>query len=354
MAAIEKPRASTARPEQKNRLTYIDTAKCIGVFIVVWGHSAIPVLAVRQAISAFLIPLFFVLSGFVASTAALPARKWPGFVLRRATGLLVPAWVFSLIFFYTIEMPVQNLLDVLLGYSGSLAQMWFLPCMFLSVLAYQGLMNAAGPMRGWLRAVFFSGAGLVFFSVALLFNTVLLPAKGLPFSLNVSFMGVALMLAGRGLRLLLDNWRPLRSLAGRAAAFLLCAGLGLYTVFLNRPALDARPLPQVDMDGGRYGNPLLFFATALLLCLAVILLAGFIDNRAFAFVGRNTLVVLCLHVLMLELLRGWVNTALAPENSLVLSLCYALGALLLTLPFVWVLNLLAPNLVGKQAVDRHP
>lgn len=50
----------------KNRISYIDIAKGIGIFLVIWGHIILSGPA-YNIIYAFHMPLFFFLSGFVFS-----------------------------------------------------------------------------------------------------------------------------------------------------------------------------------------------------------------------------------------------------------------------------------------------
>lgn len=50
----------------KNRISYIDIAKGIGIFLVIWGHIILNGPA-YNIIYAFHMPLFFFLSGLVFS-----------------------------------------------------------------------------------------------------------------------------------------------------------------------------------------------------------------------------------------------------------------------------------------------
>ncbi len=118
------------------KLFWIDSAKGIGVILVVLGHflyqSNLPML--NRAIYSFHMPLFFILSGYLQKRA-IPH----GYVLNKVKRLLVPFTCFSVvgipIFGYGIIANGGNLIDVLvdaLYIRGRITNnpLWFLIVLF--------------------------------------------------------------------------------------------------------------------------------------------------------------------------------------------------------------------------------
>ena len=77
--------------ERKN---WVDTAKAIGIFCIVLGHTLQDRNGMfRQFLFAFHVPLFFFLSGVTYRCYG----KFSEFVVKRAKSILVPYVLFSLI-----------------------------------------------------------------------------------------------------------------------------------------------------------------------------------------------------------------------------------------------------------------
>lgn len=77
----------------RNRITYIDTAKGIGIILIVVGHM-LPVKAVIHVIFAFHVPLFFIISGFLPVD---PNYTIGQIVKKKAFSLMYPYLTFSII-----------------------------------------------------------------------------------------------------------------------------------------------------------------------------------------------------------------------------------------------------------------
>lgn len=96
----------------KDRILWVDAAKGLGVYLVVLGHLwyvCVPEI-VNQAIYAFHMPLFFILSGFVFNTGR-KSGDLLGFVSTKAKRLLVPTAMY-IILFVIIYVPLKwNELD---------------------------------------------------------------------------------------------------------------------------------------------------------------------------------------------------------------------------------------------------
>ena len=77
-----------------NRLDYIDIAKAIGMFAIIWGHILLHGWS-NLFVYSFHIPLFFFLSGMVFNGAKYDSL-WQ-LVKRRVKTLLLPYLLFSVL-----------------------------------------------------------------------------------------------------------------------------------------------------------------------------------------------------------------------------------------------------------------
>lgn len=120
----------------KARLAYIDLAKFIAIFLVVWGHCIALydggyVSTIRTVIYTFHMPLFMIMSGFFAESSF--KRAFTPFVTRRFKQLLVPTASCTLICVAYLLATDQHkiILQEIIGNS------WFLKTLFvIYALAY--------------------------------------------------------------------------------------------------------------------------------------------------------------------------------------------------------------------------
>lgn len=110
------------------RIDWIDLTKGIAIFLMVCGHTSIP-LSISNWIWSFHMPLFFIISGILFN-----ATKYPNFNLfikKRGKTLIIPYIIFSLITLLTIHD--QTLKEWLVSVSAILSCrpffiLIFLPC----------------------------------------------------------------------------------------------------------------------------------------------------------------------------------------------------------------------------------
>lgn len=135
---------------KKERLTYLDVAKGIGILLVVIGH----VYAFnRQIVDRFFViwlysfhmPLFFIISGMLI--AYKDEKDIWKFVKKRIKGILIPYVffsIFSIIVFaivndFSREVFVQNVKATICGVG--IDTLWFLPALFFGEVIFFALRN---------------------------------------------------------------------------------------------------------------------------------------------------------------------------------------------------------------------
>lgn len=128
--------------EQTKRYDYIDAAKGIGMFAIIWGHICTYGFS-NDFVYAFHIPLFFFLSGLTYKRTKFPT--FSSFALHRAKTLLLPYVIFSVLtwaLWATYNLILHNpinlwwpLFQTLVAQgSGKFlihnTALWFLPCLY--------------------------------------------------------------------------------------------------------------------------------------------------------------------------------------------------------------------------------
>lgn len=128
----------------KDRILWVDTVKAIGMFFIVLGHFFPPYISAW--IYTFNVPLFFVMSGFLAKKE----ENWSAFFRKNLNGLIIPFVLLSVI----INVPylIANFTDChkmlycLVGILGGFhsidgmngcMNMWFVYCLLVVKIMFQ-------------------------------------------------------------------------------------------------------------------------------------------------------------------------------------------------------------------------
>lgn len=285
--AVQSAREIGVDPNGRSRLDWVDAARGIGILLVVIAHvwARGPV---RDAIYAFHMPLFFLLSGYCARP-----RPVMEFARGQVRATVVPYCAFllgialadQLIEHMRGHLPIfrswgQAARELLLGGSeldGPFTIFWFIPCLAAARLCQ----NALG--RWWPDPRDPRWAAAMAVSLAL----------GLWIGASTDFSPLGLVSVPAALVLLWLGalWRSMpndRWLVGGALV------IGVTVLLL------AHPLP-LGMKLGDYGEPLLSLPLAVILSLGVAGLARSLGRRRLTgallmFMGRRSLVIMYCHV----------------------------------------------------------
>jgi acyltransferase len=316
-----------------DRQVWIDVAKGIGISLVVAGHTGIPPLATKY-VSAFHMPLFFFLSGLLYKK-----RPFHQAMARRARMLLVPYFIFSLVGFILYNAVItdswqglshytRQWLGILYGtpdgpYELTVFPLWFLLSLLLAHVMFSLILHVSRgqPVR---IAAFVIGLAAVGFVNG---KTLRLAA---PWSAASSLVGVLFLALGYACRDHTDraaSWSAWRKLGG----ILLLSGMVLTTTVANEP---------VVMAHGDYGTIALFLLGACSGIAMIVLVSMLVEQvrrlaaftAVLTYLGRNTLIILAMHVPVAALAAHWLahlpsltNPALVATSGKVLA-----GLLLLT------------------------
>ncbi len=131
------------------RIVYLDVAKGIGMLLVVLGHVEYVSMEIRQFISAFHMPLFFLISGILIQEKHEEEKSFAKLARRKARNIMIPYVIFSLLSFciegarITLKgLDEWNIIFRQLYQSCCLqgvSTLWFLPALFISELVFIGM-----------------------------------------------------------------------------------------------------------------------------------------------------------------------------------------------------------------------
>lgn len=291
-------------PPQETRIRWIDTAKLIGIFLVILGH--LPLAAGKSGFSpatfiyTFHMPLFFFLSGLVEKNR--PVRQT---LVRSAKSLLIPyaayylityVWWLAASFLRHPERFERSITDgffkpmagLLLGvgFDTDYSYMTNVPLWFLVALFWCRLINALANRS---PRILKPAIALLGFAVAIALSKT---GRFLPFSLGAVFMALPFYFLGdffgnSGSKIIP---RKKSNLFWIAALILGFAGIIVATIFNG----------NVDVNGIGFGrSPVLFLLGALcgtlMTCAFSQLLPSLTTPRPLAFLAQNTIVILAFH-----------------------------------------------------------
>lgn len=264
-----------------DRIAWIDSAKAIGILLVVWGHALPSVGVLPAVIWTFHMPLFFFLSGL---TARAGSTLNTAAIRRSATSLLIPYFVFSIlsiVLWLTFTGQLSSTAtwarvggEMAYGISGDSAVMRYnTPLWFFTCLLSVRLLFICLTFRG------IKPAPLALLTTAVAIGAHLLFAIGLPrlpWNIDVAFVALAFYCAGH-----------LAKQAGWSAV-----GIGVRRIWpaaaISAICLIAVVIAngRVDMNGRSFGNPPLFYFGAFAGIFLAVIVAKSVDGlRWIARVG---------------------------------------------------------------------
>ncbi|MEB2230285.1 acyltransferase family protein [Xanthomonas campestris] len=333
----------------------IDATKAIAILLVVLCHAkGVPYWLTVFAYS-FHVPLFFMVSGWLASGFASQKNSLTQTVAKQARSLLPPYLVFYLLG-YVYWLLTRNIGEkaarwgnhpwwepITAMFTGVgpdlyvLPPLWFLPVMLVTVLAYTLLRRVMSPPVIVLISLVVAWAWMAWF-----------PSQRSRLFFGLDVLPVSLFFYAIGALLVHLSARLPKSIVGSALAMLVLA----FSV-----AWIAQTNGRIDINMLEFGrNHALFLAGALLGSLMVICAAPLVQHWAWIqWVGRNTLLILCLHMLVFFVLSGVASVAggfPGGRPGAGWAIFVTIIALLVCVPARWVLIRVAPWALGLPAQPR--
>jgi len=363
------------------RIWFIDIARIYGVALVYYGHFIESYMKAGSAIAAmhykfiysFHMPLFFILSGYIAKEH-LAGHKFSLYFKRQVASRLVPYAFLSLILilptFWTTDFTVGLELPTTKGYVKGIAATflagfpyfniptWFLICLFVVEMMHYAVSRY---LTTYSRVVliglsfYLIGSILAWYAGFLRPTNILSPhGKIYPYFMVLeAFTGYSFYLVG----VYLNRKKFLAGKVARHRCFLgvlVCLALVYYSYDLNKGMFTMPFYDAIVLAASSHGNVILFPLTALVGSVMILLLAKLTaKNKALLFLGSNTLIIFGLNAVFYHLINDRLALWLLSHHSghfmviFITGTVVAFFSILLTVPFVFLFNYIIPQLIGK-------
>ncbi|WAT15944.1 acyltransferase family protein [Xanthomonas fragariae] len=330
----------------------IDAAKAIAILLVVFCHAKGVPHGMTLFAYSFHVPLFFMVSGWLA--AGYASRTGLSQTVSKQARSLLLTYVTFYLLGYVYWLLTRNIgekaarwgshpwwepiVSMFTGIGPDLyvqPPLWFLPVMLVTVVGYVVL-------RRWMSPMLIAVASLI---VAWFWMN-WFPAQRVRIFFGLDVLPLSLCFYALGALLIYFSPRLPKSLPGSALATLLLAVPVAWLADANG---------RIDLNMLEFGrNHVLFLVSAVLGTLMVICAARLVQSWAWVqWIGRNTLLILCTHMLVFFALSGVAALSGgfgASRPGLGWAVFVTLFALVACVPLRWVLMRFAPWTLGARPV----
>lgn len=344
----------------KDRIQFIDIAKGIAIFLVVWGHTATnqeqlspdcPL--VIRILYAFHMPLFFFLSGLSMSTTPLRTlTEWRAFFKKNILTVAFPFFIWALIY---CRFTYGNFAWICygswqaLGMVESLTSLWFLPTLFVGKILVEIMVSYTG-QKAW------TPIALVFLAIGIMLPSMEL---GYPWCFNVGCVAASCIAFGMILKIkcIELSVQKLSLLSG-----LLIASVALFALTI---VIDGNDFTISLMCKNQYGTGIFPIVRAITGSMAILTLAMILRQlveeksndkvvRTLIYLGQYTIGIFILHKPFLQQVVIPVMTSLTGDVLSVQTLRFISAAIAMTatLPVCNIIMYYVPELIGIFTKDK--
>lgn len=346
----------------KDRIHFIDIAKGIAIFLVVWGHTATneeqlepdcPMII--KILYSFHMPLFFFLSGLSLSLKPLKTwKEWRGFFKKDILTIAVPYLIWALLY---SSFSYENFAWICYGSwqaltkVATLTSLWFLPTLFVGKIVVELMVSYTGEDTWGAWAVVMLVAGLALPPIEI----------GYPWCMNIGFVAASCIAFGVALKTKFIELgvQKISLLSGLLVA---CIAIYALTIWL-----DGDEFSVMFMCKNQYGTG--YFALIILRVItgsfAVVLLAMILRQlveekpndkvvKTMIYIGQYTIGIFILHKPFLQQVVIPVMTSLTGDilATQVLRFISAVIAMAATLPVCNIIIHYVPELIGIFTKDK--
>lgn len=325
---------------QEKRISHLDTAKGWLILLVAAGHILIVLnpgydrlllTAAQEFINAFHMPAFFVIHGMLLANTKTHA-PWGDLLRKRIRTTMVPYLFFETLgmalrwalYGQSLKTGVYNLLTIRCNVGAD----WFLPALLMGSVGASAWHRYGNRTWGWISAA------------AALILTMLLPRTQMGIVLARGLMGYVFIVLGMLIprRVFVPEKRTPVWFGVCFAVTALCAVINL-------------KYGGNDFYGGRVGNPATLLLGGLWGTGWVLMLSRWSDCGVLQTVGRESLVIMGTHQLVIYAMTAWLPGMRG--GSLLWGAALALLMAAFELVIVPAANRFFPRLVGKtRNTDR--
>jgi acyltransferase len=333
------------------RQDWVDSLKGMAIVLVVIGHLNTISNELNQYIYSFHMPLFFFISGYLINFEKYIFME-KVYLFKRSFSLITPYFFFSVIsyiFYIMMDFLYQpqvrnieifgkgvffNLYVVICCAYGNLINtpLWFLPCLFITEIFFFISRKHFNQNYKFLALV------IIFSLIGFLYSTYI-PLR-MPWGIDIAFTGIVFYSAGYFFRNKYEN------------IFFRESSIFVFSLFLMHILLSFTN-PRVDMYKLIYNDYFLFYVSAFSGILFYIYIFKTIrPSKILQFYGKNSLIVLGLHYLIISTLKYILPTLFNSLNLQINESMFFVVNVFLTLflviPVIIIINRCFPYVTGKS------
>lgn len=302
------------------RINYLDYAKGIAIFGVVFGH----VYGFKNIISiwffSFHVPMFFIVSGILTTNKK---NKFKNILIKNIKTILIPYFCFSIPFIFInisgrgIVGFKESILKILTGYG--LGALWFLPTLFISLSIFKFLLLKIDKRM------------LYFISILILIVPFFIKSDVLIIDVILrAFIAFGFIAFGYSISQLIkkENINII---------------IGIIMISINIVATIFNGV--VDLYSLNFGNPIMYVLQGVTGSLGIIIILMNIKSIKIDFlskIGENTLIIMSTHQILLMIL-----TRVGLNNTIVFILIC-----LLEIPIVYIVNNYFSWVIGRTNQNK--
>lgn len=276
------------------RKSWVDICKGIAIILMLFLHSYSSNNHLISWIHSFLMPLFFILSGYVMSITQNYKKNFLQLLKKLFYQLMIPYFIWSFLttaFLQLLKTKGHGFLDAFLSnikpivclYGSSPA--WFLSCLFVTEIVFIILLKTIKNKY-------------VILGVTLMFvvGSFFLPKSDYTGYIGVFLRGTFFLWVGLILPKIENQLRY--------SFIWICFGISLISIYLNYPN---GMIKKVYTNFG--SSHALYMISALSGSFVFILFAKALENNygkvinKIKYIGENTIIILCTHIFIVEIVR---------------------------------------------------
>lgn len=277
---------------------YVDVAKGIGIFFVVWGHIILHG-PVYNFIYSFHMPLFFLLSGLLFNISKYKTLK--EFCVHRCKTLIIPYLVFSFItyiYWVVIENPITDNEGILTpflqifisqgsaGYMLHNIPMWFVLCLFAIEIIYFLLKRRLNN-----KSLFIVCCVLAIVGCAMTLPNTFFDFTKLFWSINVALVAIPFYMIGNLISEKFGRTKIKQLILSKKviSVIIMIIAFALLCILSNVNS-------PISMGTEELGNWLLFYLNAFIGIVMILIISVLMErNKLFQFLGRNSFFIMAMH-----------------------------------------------------------
>lgn len=313
----------------KDRLDFLDICKGLGILLVILGHIYEPNSRVGIWIYSFHMPLFLIVSGILLNYKNTVGKNIKSVIISRIQGLLVPYLIFEFIAIVIYLLVKETLtlttlrytvIDSLIVYYCRAGATWFLPCLFIAELLFIIMKKVIKNDKLLICS------SLIIYLIPFVFTT----DNHYINLIYKSFDALGFIVFGY------YGYERINSTDMKVKNMVFILFISIVLSQING---------AVALNGMEFGNCLFYSIDAILGSMFIIFISKKIDNKYLKYIGKNTLIILCTHLIIqryfIDVLTGKNRYFYLDGLAIFIVVC------IIEIPIIEIINRYFPFMIGK-------